>query len=333
MKKIIFVILLMAITATLFYACKKDTVENNNVTSFEMSENGEIIYNKLVAFKHKMKDTQKEGALMSIDSAQWYTEAYYNVTSGYPDSAYHKFDVDSATYTINVDENNMVSVADLSTLIIDMEIYLNSIITQYGQETAHMVVGDVNIIQTSRSTFAEVYVITGLGRGDGNLYIPFPLEECWFYGMTAGRCDLTPPTPPYADAGDELEWRFNNPDPLYTPYPNCASGSIKIISTNNSFYIKGYNHPLIYSEWYPGVEEYPGYIGSYWNVFLNYGYTLFYENEQSGGLVPNGNNFFTSVDITTFSEEQEDENGIDGYRYFHAYDTFYSQYECIPIIE
>ena len=320
----------MGMAVAMFYACKKDAAENNNNTTFEMSENGKIIYNKLVKFKHEMENTQKSGTLMSVDSAQWYVEAYYNVASGYPDSAYHKFDVDSVTYSLPVDENNMISVADLSSLINYLESNLNTKIIQYGAEEAHMVVGDVNINLSARSLNAEVVVKTGIGIGTPVFYTPFPLDVCWFYGMTAGHCDVPNPTPPYEDAGDQLEWRFNSPNPIYVPYPSCGSGSVKIIETL-SYSTSGFDNSLIYYEWYAGIEEYPGYYGPYWNNFLNNGITLFYGNVQSGGLVPDDHCFFTSVDITTYSYPKKDVNNVDGFEYYHRYETFYSVYECVGL--
>ncbi|PIQ29538.1 MAG: hypothetical protein COW63_12595, partial [Bacteroidetes bacterium CG18_big_fil_WC_8_21_14_2_50_41_14] len=156
MKKILIVLLFAGLMATIFYACKKNAepIQNNSNTEQQYSDNGMLVYNKLVAFKHEMQNAQKSTTQMSIDSAQWYVEAYYNVTSGYPDSAYLKFDVDFATYSLPVDENNMISVAALSVLISDLESDLNSRILQYGSEVAHMVVGDVNISLTARSSDA-----------------------------------------------------------------------------------------------------------------------------------------------------------------------------------
>jgi len=332
MKKILIVLLFAGLMATIFYACKKNAepIQNNSNTEQQYSDNGMLVYNKLVAFKHEMQNAQKSTTQMSIDSAQWYVEAYYNVTSGYPDSAYLKFDVDFATYSLPVDENNMISVAALSVLISDLESDLNSRILQYGSEVAHMVVGDVNISLTARSSDAEVVVTTGIGFGTPNLYTQFPLDECWYFGMTAGRCDLTPPTPPYADAGDQLELRFNNPNPIYVPAPAC-SGSIKIIE-NTFVWTNGFNDDLIYSEWKAGSVDYPGYSGAYWNGFLSNGFTLFYGNEQSGGLIPDGNMYFTAVDVFTdyFALTVGGENG---YMYTHNYQTFYSVYECIPDID
>ncbi|MEA3504490.1 MAG: hypothetical protein U9R32_04760 [Bacteroidota bacterium] len=303
-------------------------MESSVETTFEMSENGKIIYNKLVKFKNEMENTQKSETLMSIDSAQWYIEAYYNVTSGYPDSLYSKFEVDSAIYTLHVDENSMIAVSDMATLISDLESHLTTVIGESGFEFGHMVVGDVNLSVASKSSEVKVFVSTGFGFGERPMYTPFPLDECWFYGMTAGRCDLTPPTPPYEDAGDQLEWRFNSPNPINIPYPSCGNGSVKIIETL-SHSTSGEDNSLIYYEWYPGPKDYPGYEGAYWNDFLNNGTTLFYGNEQSGGLVPDDHCFFTSVDITTYCSDKKDINGIDGFEYYHRYNTFYSVYECI----
>jgi len=332
MKKTLFLTLSITAILIIMHSCNKDDKELNTNQTNEMSESTKNIYNKLVAFKHEIKNPNKSTTLMSIDSAQWYIEAYYNVTSGYPDSTYNSFEIDTANYAIYVDENNMISVSDIAVLISNMEAHLNASISQSGFDIGHMVVGDVHISNSSRTSDLDIVVNTGLGLGMGSFYTPFPDDECWFFGMTAGRCDLTPPTPPYEDAGDQLEWRFNNPNPMLVPYPNCESGSIKIIQTSLESYVRGYEHPLIYSEWYPGPEIYPGYYGPYWNVFLNYGITLFYDNEQSGGLVPDGNYFFTAVDITTFSVAHS-EGTVAGFRYYHAYRTIYSEFECMPILD
>jgi len=330
MKKILIVLLFAGLMATIFYACKKNAepIQNNSNTEQQYSDNGMLVYNKLVAFKHEMQNAQKSTTQMSIDSAQWYVEAYYNVTSGYPDSAYLKFDVDFATYSLPVDENNMISVAALSVLISDLESDLNSRILQYGSEVAHMVVGDVNISLTARSSDAEVVVTTGIGIGGGSLYTPFNEEEMWIYGETAGRCDV--PYQIYADAGDELEWRFNSPHPVYVPVPYCAGG-IKIIQTNLQSWKTGLETSLIYGEWIAGPKILPCYSGSYWNGYLSNGFTLFYLNQQNGGLVPDGNFFFTSVDIISLHFSRN-VGGVDGYDYYHGYTTFFSEYECLPDI-
>jgi len=66
-------------------------------------------------------------------------------------------------------------------------------------------------------------------------------------------------------------------------------------------------------------------------MYLNYGPTLFYEPEASGGLVPDGLNEYTSIDVFSDYEEETDPiTNIVGYRYWHNYQTFYSVYECIP---
>ncbi len=330
MKKILIVILLAGLTVTIFYACKKNTepVQSNSNTEQLYSDNGIIVYNKLVNFKYEMQNSQKSATLMTIDSAQWYVEAYYNVTSGYPDSAHHKFDVDSATYSLPVDENNMISVVALSVLMGDLESDLNTSILQYGNEDAHMVVGNVSINLTSRSSEAEVVVTTGFGLGGGSLYTPFSNEE-WYYGETAGRCDT--PTTIYSDAGEELEWRFNNPNPVYVPVPTCGGG-IKIIQTNMEHWSPGTEINSIYSEWLAIPKTIPCHDSPYWNNYLNNGFNLFYHHVQNGGLIPDGNYFFTSVDIVSLYVEEEDQYGNDGYTYYHGYNVFYSEYECLPDI-
>ncbi len=68
---------------------KNTGVEIEDNQSIDMSENGEMVYNKLVKFKNEIESTHKSSTTLSVDSAEWYAEAYYNVTQGYPDSALH----------------------------------------------------------------------------------------------------------------------------------------------------------------------------------------------------------------------------------------------------
>ncbi len=102
----------------------------------------------------------------------------------------------------------MVSMESMATLMASIETHLSDLIAQNEDEVAHLVVGDVKISQSSRSTDAIVTVTSGLGIGGSwGFYVPFANEE-WYYGETAGRCDI--PDPIYSDAGEELEWRFNS---------------------------------------------------------------------------------------------------------------------------
>lgn len=328
MKKVYLTISLVLLAlSVMIISCKKNTsVEIDDDQSIEMSENGKMVYNKLVKFKNELENTHKSSTILSIDSAEWYAEAYYNVTLGYPDSAFSKFTVDSTNFTIAMDENNMVSMESMATLMMDIETHLASLIDQNESDFVHLVVGDVKISQSSRSTDAIVTVTSGLGIGGSwGFYVPFANEE-WYYGETAGRCDI--PEIIYSDAGEELEWRFNSPNPIYVPRINCK-GTLRITSTTPHTWTLGINHPLIYDEWIAGPKIIPCHDSPYWNVYLNYGPTLFYGPEANGGLVPDGLNEFTAVDV--FSKyEDEAVNGVAGFRYWHNYQTFYSVYECIP---
>jgi hypothetical protein len=311
-------------------SCNKNKSDlNHQDQSFEMSENGQLVYNKLVEFKHQLNSTEKSITTYSIDSAQWYAEAYYNVSSGYPDSAYSKFAVDSVTFFVPVDENNMVNMTSMTTLMMDIEAHLGSLKNQNEPESSHLVIGDVSFSITSRSSQAQVTVTSGLGIGTSwGLYVPFA-NEMWYYGETLGRCENPPIVPPvYSDAGEELQWRFNSPNPVYVPYPACLRGSVKVISSD-VIWKTGKDNPLIYSEWKAGAYDAPCHDSPYWNGYLNNGATVFYGNVAAGGVVPDGYNYFTSVDIFTFHELKNNDSGVEGYLYYHAYNTFYAIYECI----
>lgn len=320
-------ILLAIFSLAMLFSCQKNKdTEVVTKQQFQMTESAQIIYNKLVAFKKAIDNPQKSTTTMQLDSAEWYVEAFYNVTQGYPDSLFGKFEVDTMYYTLPLDENQMARVTDLGLLLDNMESHLNSLLAQSGTELAHMVIGDVVVDFSERSFEAQVTVYTGLGFGPGPLYTPF-VDEYWYWGYTLGRCDPVnpPPPPPYHDAGDELEWRFNSPNPWYVPYPACANGKIKITGASHTWK-NGYEDDRIFYELRQGAYDPPCLDPETLNTLLGFGAELFYQKEANNGLIPDGNNFFTSVGIYTFADS------ISGYgwRYYHGYAAYYSTFECLP---
>jgi hypothetical protein len=312
-----------------FNSCDKNNSEiSSNTQNFEMSENGQLVYNKLVAFKKELNNTQKSSTTLSIDSAQWYIEAYYNVTQGYPDSLFGYFRMDTAYYSLAVGENELVNISDIATIIGNMSDHLNTILSQNSGST-HMVVGDVVINPANRSTETQLIVYTGIGIGNGPMYTPF-VNEWWYWGYTLCRCDPVnpPPPPPYHDAGDELELRFNSPNPWYVPAPACVNGKIKIIAVNQHSYITGEDNPLIYGAFVPGIYNPPCLDSGLLNTLLSNGAILIYNNAANGGVLPS-NGIFTSVDITTHYKSFN-EGQVNGFFYYHGYDLVYSTYECLP---
>ncbi len=323
--KHIIICTLVLVTITGLYSCNKNKSDAmTQLPAFEMSENSKLVYNKLVRFKHQLNSSKKSSTTYSIDSAQWYAEAYYNVSSGYPDSAYTKFAVDSVSFFVPIDENNLVSLSSMTVLMSEIANHLETLLAQNESESAHLVVGDVSFDMASRSSQVLVIVTSGIGIGTNwGLYRPF-VNQSWYYGETLGRCDTTAQI--YADAGEELQWRFNSPNPYWVPQPACVDGTIKVISSG-VHWNTGLTNSLIYSEFKAGAYDPPCHDSPYWNVYLNNGATVFYGNEASGGVVPDGNNFFTSVDVFSFHNHVSEP--VEGYIYYHGYNTFYAVYECL----
>jgi hypothetical protein len=328
-KFIKYAALLAILSLAMLFSCQKnEDVGVDTTQQFEMTESAQLVYNKLVAFKQALDNPQKSTTSMQLDSAEWYVEAFYNVTQGYPDSLFGKFEVDTMYYTLPLDENQMVGISDLGLLLDNMENHLNSLLAQTGPEVAHMVVGDVVVDFSGRSSEAEITVYTGLGFGTGRLYEPF-VDEYWFWGYTLGRCDPVnpPPPPPYHDAGDELEWRFNSPNPYHVPYPACLNGKIVIISVDETTFAKGTENDLIYHEWLPGDYDPTCLDPVTLNELLQNGATLFYSSPSNGGMLTNG--IYTAVDVTSYHTDSI-VNGGSGYSYYHGYFVTYATYECIP---
>ncbi|MDP2237092.1 MAG: hypothetical protein Q8J88_11720 [Bacteroidales bacterium] len=325
-KYIKYAALLTILSLAMLFSCQKN--EEDEVGSeqqFQMTESAQIAYNKLVAFKQALDNPQKSTTSMQLDSAEWYVEAFYNVTLGYPDSLFGKFEVDTMYYTLPLDENQMAAISDLGLLLDNMENHLNSLLTQTGTEVAHMVVGDVVIDFTGRSSDAVITVYTGLGFGTGRLYQPFADDDDWYYGNMLGRCDGQYQWE--SDAGEELEWRFNSPNPYHVPYPACLNGKIVIISVNETTIAPGTENAMIYHEWLPGANNPPCIDYITLNELLQNGATLFYSSSSNGGMLTNG--IFAAVDVTSYGIPRE-VNGVSGYDYYHGYSVTYATYECIP---
>lgn len=316
--------LLALLSLAILFSCQKNEgVEINEAQAFEMTESAQLVYDKLVAFKQALDNPQKSTTTMPLDSAEWYVEAFYNVTQGYPDSLFGKFEVDTMYYTLPLDENQMVGISDLGLLLDNMESHLNSLLAHTGPEVAHMVVGDVVVDFSGRSSEAEITVYTGLGFGSGSPYTPFEVDEYWYYGNMLGRCDGQYQWD--SDAGEELEWRFNWPNPWGLPVPACYNGKLVIIDASHTWR-KGYEDDRIYYELIEGPYDPPCLSPETLNILLGYGTDLFFQKKSNNGLIPDGNNFFTSVGIDTFADS------IPGYgwRYYHGYSAYYSEYECLP---
>ncbi|MBS4060973.1 MAG: hypothetical protein KG029_11290 [Bacteroidetes bacterium] len=325
-KYIKYAALLTMLSLAMLFSCQKnEEAEVGSEQQFHMTESAQMAYNKLVAFKQALDNPQKSTTSMQLDSAEWYVEAFYNVTQGYPDSLFGKFEVDTMYYTLPLDENQMVGISDLGLLLDNMENHLNSLLTQTGTEVAHMVVGDVVIDFSGRSSEAVITIYTGLGFGTGRLYQPFADDDDWYYGNMLGRCDGQ-----YiweSDAGEELEWRFNSPNPYHVPYPACLNGKIVIISVDETTFSPGTENDMIYHEWLPGAYNPPCIDYITLNELLQNGATLFYSSPSNGGMLTNG--IFTAVDVTSYGIPRE-VNGVSGYDYYHGYFVTYATYECIP---
>jgi hypothetical protein len=318
-KYIKYAALLAILSLAILFSCQKnEDVGVDTTQQFEMTENAQLVYNKLVAFKQALDNPQKSTTSMQLDSAEWYVEAFYNVVYGFPDSGYRKFDVDKSTFTLNIADEGRVSIENLSIVLDEIENNYTALLLNAGQPS-HLVVGDVEFDLNSRTDEIIVTVTSGIGSGTKSWHTLIG-DEMWFFGHTKGRCDV--PEQIYSDAGEEMEWRFNNP--YYIPYPACANGNVKIIESTHEWDL-GENNQLIYSEEIEGGYNPPCYHGDFWNNYLNNGFVLFFGDESEGGLIPDGNTFFTAVDI--FSDTIPTSTGM---IYKHDYQTFYSVYECFP---
>lgn len=321
MKKNLIPLTIVCLIAAGIGACKK-TGEHEvlNLTTDENFDEGLALYQRTLAFNDLLKSDLKSGAVLSFDSAQWYTEAYYNVFHGSPEHEAESYRIDSLTYSLPVNNTGTVSMEDLATLIETIEADVASV-TQNGDV---VVWGDIYFNETD-GVGDNVILYTGVGTGIASTVKPSMWfgNECWYWGHTLGPCDGSPMV--YSDAGEEMEKKA----PFHLPVTACYKGQLIVTSVDslNKFFT-GLNHPdSVYYLWKPGPYDPPCLCQQELNRWLASSIRLV------GSFIVNNSYILAkgrSVDYFTFSR-QKDMGNVEAYEYYHGIDIwYYDSYYCLP---
>ena len=316
MKKISITLAVLGLIIAGFVACKKTHTTENAALS-EGSDEGLAVYQRMLGFKDAVKSDLKSDAVLPFDSAQWYTEAYYNVFHGNPVFEADRYRTDSLFYTLPVNNDGTVSMDALADLIETIEADIETITA-----TGDVVIwGDIHFNSESEG---NVTLYTGVGTGIKIPTLPlwFQEGECWYWGYTLGPCDGSPMV--YSDAGEEIQHKVN----YRMPVAACANGVLVITSVESFDYFTGLDFPNdIYYEWKAGAYNPPCLCHkdlNYWmNLNLNFlqSYTV-----NNPGLYLN-----KSVDYFTFCSEKT-KNSVSGYEYYHGIKfMYYTGYYCLPL--
>ena len=207
---------LVLLTGLLIVACKKDEpVQVKQNTNTGLDDHSTKVLALIKTFDTKMNSTLKGDELIELDSVIWNVEALQNYSYAFPDSSTRDFLVFSDTYTLSIDQNQMVLLSDVQALQSQMESdyldHYNSI--NEVEKVLHFC--DVALDSVLGST---AYISATHGFGLTFLlgsYPPFSEDDDWIWGTLgeeygnppAGKCDGT--MQGVSDGSNELVWRLN----------------------------------------------------------------------------------------------------------------------------
>lgn len=174
---------------------------------------------KIATFRNKLayhRDNPdfKSGEVMSAEEAIWNLETLFNVTYGFPDEQYGKTKTDQTIVVINVNNNDEVSIDDVTTTFEE----IINIVTQYYYQCTFAQKGFL-LLDLEKGETTEDQVEIGLrsviGEKEGE-WNPFGPADYWWYGYEVGTCNWDSAG---TDAAEKIQDAVNIYRPLVSPPP------------------------------------------------------------------------------------------------------------------
>jgi|GEM_PF-3143561 len=299
------VVILLALIA--FYSCKKDNMPTTEPTT-DNTAYSNMITNRINNFRQQMQNPERSGEML-LDTAVWNLEALINYDYAYPDSASKDFTIMSSHYTVTVDENGMVSEAEVQQVYNLMLDTLNYQLALLNDDVKFTVFSDVQLDEVDGNT-ARLTVNNGYGSGFIlGLYPPF--DDNWIWGSPsineppyAGNCSQTDFS---SDGSNEIEYRLNHPAAVPA---NVRYTDIELVEMTGWDFFDENNNPMLYI----GTDiNHCMTIEELTNNLVNADY--FIKHVPPEGKKPNGKSF-VSVEIW-------DESIVGNTTVFHFYRIFY----------
>ncbi len=196
----------MGLAVTMFYSCKKDKQIVNNEQSPEYTAKALNIWHKLVYFNEKIKSGARDNELIPSDSAIWYLETLLNVQQAV-DTAFNDSYMYEENYTIEVNENGLVNMNDVTTLYNQMVSDIEDELDQVESDYKFLI---IVILEEQPSRDGNINIKFGgvIAQGRFSTYTPFTDDDDWYYGNMLGREDGE--YEHESDAGQQLKYRINN---------------------------------------------------------------------------------------------------------------------------
>ncbi|MCK4407173.1 MAG: hypothetical protein KAT33_05865 [Bacteroidales bacterium] len=211
MKKILLYLLIVSIAILIaIQACKKDTEKINQDLNTPYDKNTKV-ESLIKNFLNNTMNNLKTKEEYKTDSAVWYLEATLNYSYAIYDSSSADYSVDSAHFSIKLNNNDKVDSDDLSDTYYKMTDSLKSHYSGITESTKHLMLADVSIVSNQNGVL-QLQLVSIIGSGNPVWeYGRFGDEDYWYWGWELGKCDQYIGQGVGSDAQDQLQYKINNP--------------------------------------------------------------------------------------------------------------------------
>ncbi len=288
---VIMIVVLFAVTS-----CNKNN-QGEPASTFDNETYAKMIIQRIDGFREQMNSTYKSGELMPLDTAIWNLEALITYDEAYPDSVSRDFIIKTASFTLPVDQNNMVQDDDVQALYYDMLDTVDYQLAQFTETVKFLAFSDVELVEVVSGT---AYIEATNGYGFNLLlgtYDPFDEDDDWYWGTLSeeygqpplGKCDGTEVG--VSDGSNEIQYRLNNPIPQ-SPYSSFTDLETFVI--NGDDFLDNEDNPRLFWGWdYPNDECLTNDLLTYYLIQSD---DIIHTTVANGGLRPEGK-LFVSVYI------------------------------------
>lgn len=261
MKTFFNILTIFTITTLFLLSCSKNNESNMSPKNDNQALNNyeKVIYNKLISFKQKLNKHYKTTDPMTLDSAEWYIESYYNVADARTEDPYKNVRKDTTYYVLPLNSQGLVEFEDMNTMYNQMLADLDSMEQVIANADVFPVYGMLDLLSNNGSS-ADFMLTTGFGSNYNGNYEPFDDDDDWHWGNMQDRCDGIHLWE--SDGGQELKRRLNNP---YFAW--AGPGSFLNSETINVYYYE-----------YPDVNNQ--------NPEPNVDYMIYYEESSTTNPLP-----------------------------------------------
>jgi len=179
------ILLIIILAVFISPGCKKEAIN----TSTSISSADQKTAQQIQSFKQKMFSNLKNGEDMQVDSAIWYLEAALNLTYARADNTREIINLDSATVTVPLTQNNTIFFSDIAlaytNLVDSLSLHYHAISGEKG-----VVFTDLAVIELADNNV--VIKMTDMITTSSNTgFSGFGPDDYWRWGCNGGKCDGT----------------------------------------------------------------------------------------------------------------------------------------------